>query len=53
MSVPARTALPPLHTDRPPDPRVSRSAGSGDLATDAYSFWYGERQALFDVSIVV
>ena len=53
MSAPARSALPPLHSDRSAAPPVSRSPSSGELTTDGYSFWYGERQALFDVSIVV
>ena len=51
MSTAARpSALPPLNTAaaRPSEPR-----SSGSLGTDGYSFWYGERQALFDVTIRV
>ena len=53
MSTAARaSALPPIHTaggTRPAEPRSL----TGSLTTEAYSFWYGERQALFDVTIRV
>ena len=53
MSTAARpSALPPIHTAgsaRPSEPH----SPTGSLLTEGYSFWYGERQALFDVGIRV
>ena len=46
MSGPA-TALPPLHVG------AGTATVTGALRTDAYSFWYGPKQTLFDVSLEV
>ena len=53
MSAAVRTALPPLNADGSTGHRPPPLVQSGALETDAYSFWYGDRQALFDVSITV
>jgi phosphate transport system ATP-binding protein len=56
-TAPAPAARQPLrHTMAGPaarGPRPAPAAGEGALATEAYSFWYGPRQTLFEISLAV
>jgi len=55
-TAPASAAQPLRHTVAGPaarGPRPAPPAGEGALATEAYSFWYGPRQTLFDISLAV
>ena len=46
------SAVPPIHTAAVPRPSEPYSL-TGALRTEGYSFWYGPRQTLFDVTIDV
>jgi phosphate transport system ATP-binding protein len=50
MSAAASTARLP---GAEPAPRGNGHAHSGTITADGFSFWYGEKQALFDISVTI